>query len=91
MQSRRDEGDASEIDIPTNIRDLEELASHEVDKVFSKFRKRIQIEPEQVLRYHKQGEPLWVSSENIPLPNEIPACSCGAARRFEFQVNYNYY
>uniref|UniRef100_A0A2L2Y6Z8 Programmed cell death protein 2 n=1 Tax=Parasteatoda tepidariorum TaxID=114398 RepID=A0A2L2Y6Z8_PARTP len=56
------------------------------DKAFNKFQKRVKLEPEQVLRYQKGGVPLWVSSENVPSENDIPNCSCGAKRHFEFQV-----
>ncbi|XP_035220619.1 programmed cell death protein 2-like [Stegodyphus dumicola] len=56
------------------------------DKAFNKFQKRIKIEPEQVLRYQRRGEPLWVSSEHVPSEKDIPVCSCGAKRAFEFQV-----
>ena len=40
----------------------------------------------QVLRYCKGGEPLWVSSEHQAKLEDIPDCSCGAPRQFEFQV-----
>lgn len=54
------------------------------DKYFTKFKKRIAGEPEQVLRYHRGGEPLWISSA---LPSDIPPCDlCGSRRVFEFQA-----
>ncbi|GFW32474.1 programmed cell death protein 2 [Trichonephila clavipes] len=56
------------------------------DKAFNKFQKRIKLEPEQVLRYQKGGIPLWVSAEHVPSEKDIPNCSCGAKRIFEFQV-----
>ncbi|KAF8771858.1 programmed cell death protein 2-like [Argiope bruennichi] len=56
------------------------------DKAFNKFRKRISLEPEQVLRYERGGTPLWVSAEHVPSPKDIPNCICGAKRTFEFQV-----
>ena len=28
-----------------------------------------------------------VSGENVPRPQDLPKCSCGAARIFEFQVH----
>ena len=40
----------------------------------------------QVLRYHQNGEPLWVSDEGKPSEADIPLCECGSERVFEFQV-----
>ncbi|NWY01077.1 PDCD2 protein, partial [Nothoprocta ornata] len=68
---------------------LEAMAKHETedDKIFRKFKERIAVEPEQIIRYCRGGEgPLWVSSENIPEEKDIPNCSCGAKRIFEFQI-----
>ncbi|XP_003969537.1 programmed cell death protein 2 isoform X1 [Takifugu rubripes] len=68
--------------------DLEEVAMHETEdnKVFQQFKKKIASEPHQVLRYSRGGSPLWVSSQHIPSDNDIPLCTCGAPRCFEFQV-----
>ncbi|KAM9765125.1 programmed cell death protein 2 isoform 1-T1 [Menidia menidia] len=68
--------------------DLEEMAMHETEdnKVFQRFRKKIAPEPHQVIRYSRGGSPLWVSSQHIPVDEDIPACTCGAKRTFEFQV-----
>ncbi|KAK0149521.1 Programmed cell death protein 2 [Merluccius polli] len=68
--------------------DLEEMAMHETEdsKVFQQFRKRTAAEPHQVLRYSRDGCPLWVSSQHIPSDQDIPSCTCGAKRSFEFQV-----
>ncbi|KAM3876963.1 programmed cell death protein 2 [Diretmus argenteus] len=68
--------------------DLEEMAMHETEdtKVFQRFKKRIAPEPHQVLRYSRGGSPLWVSSQHIPSDQDIPPCTCGAKRIFEFQV-----
>lgn len=68
--------------------DLEKMATSETedDKIFFKFKKRIQHEPEQVLRYQLGGDPLFVSSIGIPSTDDIPKCSCAAPRQFEFQV-----
>ncbi|KAJ7342214.1 hypothetical protein JRQ81_009676 [Phrynocephalus forsythii] len=68
---------------------LEAMAKHETqdDKIFQKFKQRISLEPEQIIRYCRGGEgPLWISGENIPQEIDIPDCSCGAKRTFEFQV-----
>ncbi|XP_054625612.1 programmed cell death protein 2 isoform X2 [Dunckerocampus dactyliophorus] len=68
--------------------DLEEMAMHETEehKVFQHFKRKIAPEPHQVLRYSRGGSPLWVSSQHIPSDTDIPACTCGAKRTFEFQV-----
>ncbi|KAF7669380.1 hypothetical protein LDENG_00193130 [Lucifuga dentata] len=68
--------------------DLEEMAMHETEdnKVFQRFKKKIAPEPHQVVRYSRGGSPLWVSSQHIPSDKDIPSCTCGAKRIFEFQV-----
>uniref|UniRef100_A0A3P8S9I9 Programmed cell death 2 n=1 Tax=Amphiprion percula TaxID=161767 RepID=A0A3P8S9I9_AMPPE len=68
--------------------DLEEMAMHETEdnKVFQRFKKKISPEPHQVLRYSRGGSPLWVSSQHIPSDADIPPCTCGVKRTFEFQV-----
>ncbi|XP_059179842.1 programmed cell death protein 2 [Centropristis striata] len=68
--------------------DLEEMAMHETEdnKVFQRFKKRIAPEPHQVVRYSREGSPLWVSSQHIPSDQDIPPCICGTKRTFEFQV-----
>lgn len=68
--------------------DLEEMALHETedDKVFQRFKKKVASEPHQVIRYSRGGRPLWVSLKHVPSEEEIPPCSCGAKRTFEFQV-----
>lgn len=65
--------------------DLQSHAAVDEDKVFAHFRKRIGANPEQVLRYDRGGEPLWVAAE--PKPTEIPPCEfCNGPRQFEFQI-----
>ncbi|CAL1603920.1 unnamed protein product [Knipowitschia caucasica] len=68
--------------------ELDEMALHESEemKVFQRFKERIAPEPEQVVRYNRGGAPLWVSAKSIPTEEDIPACSCGSKRIFEFQV-----
>ncbi|XP_029946749.1 programmed cell death protein 2 isoform X1 [Salarias fasciatus] len=68
--------------------DLEEMAMHETEdnEMFQRFKKKIAPEPHQVVRYSRGGSPLWVSSQHIPSDEDIPACTCGAKRSFEFQV-----
>ncbi|KAL5015922.1 hypothetical protein ScPMuIL_005511 [Solemya velum] len=72
----------------SDMDDLDKMAasSADGDKLFMKFREKISEEPEQVLRYDKGQEPIWVSSENIPTETDVPPCVCGAPRQFEFQV-----
>ncbi|KFP07471.1 Programmed cell death protein 2, partial [Calypte anna] len=68
---------------------LEAMAKHETeeDKIFQMFKERVAAEPEQIIRYCRGGEgPVWVSGENIPEEKDIPNCSCGAKRIFEFQI-----
>eukprot|EP00062_Callorhinchus_milii_P009737 gi/632953986/ref/XP_007892720.1/ PREDICTED: programmed cell death protein 2 [Callorhinchus milii] len=69
-------------------KELEAMAKHETkeDKIFDIFKKKIALAPDQVLRYCRGGSPLWVSGENIPKDTDIPNCSCGAKRIFEFQI-----
>uniref|UniRef100_A0A3Q3WXJ0 MYND-type domain-containing protein n=1 Tax=Mola mola TaxID=94237 RepID=A0A3Q3WXJ0_MOLML len=68
--------------------ELPEMAMHDTEdnKVFQRFKKKIAPEPHQVLRYSRGGHPLWVSSRHIPSDHDIPPCTCGAQRTFEFQV-----
>lgn len=66
----------------------EELQSHadiKEDKAFSRFKKTVDKNPDQVLRYDRGGEPLWIAAE--PKPSSVPNCEyCGSERRFEFQI-----
>ncbi|KAG0717103.1 Programmed cell death protein 2 [Chionoecetes opilio] len=65
--------------------DLVNMATKETDKQFQKFRTRIKDYPDQILRYDRGGEPLWVSSSDKG--TQVPDCpACGAPRQFEFQV-----
>ncbi|XP_050732463.1 programmed cell death protein 2-like isoform X2 [Eriocheir sinensis] len=65
--------------------DLINMAAKETDQQFQKFRTRIKNYPDQVLRYDRGNEPLWVSSNNKV--TQVPDCpGCGAPRQFEFQV-----
>ncbi|KAK2489211.1 hypothetical protein MC885_012567 [Smutsia gigantea] len=68
--------------------ELDSTAKHESreDKIFQKFKSKIALEPEQILRYGRGIAPVWISGENIPQEKDIPDCPCGAKRVFEFQV-----
>jgi len=57
------------------------------DKVFSAFMRRIKRESEQILRYERGGECLWVGDGHNELAKSVVRCPlCGDARAFEFQV-----
>lgn len=64
--------------------ELDAHATSDEDKVFSKFKKRVAENPEQILRYERNGTPLWIAAE--PVPETLPNCACGASRQFEFQI-----
>lgn len=58
------------------------------DNVFNEFKKRIDNEKQQVLRYERKGEPLWITDKNIPKCETVQNCQlCGSKRIFEFQVS----
>ncbi|XP_069463029.1 programmed cell death protein 2 [Ambystoma mexicanum] len=67
---------------------LQAMAKKETkeDKIFECFKNKIASAPKQVLRYCRGGDPIWISCEHIPQETDIPNCSCGAKRIFEFQV-----
>ncbi|KAF5302831.1 hypothetical protein FQA39_LY02011 [Lamprigera yunnana] len=65
--------------------DIEAHASVDQDIAFSRFRKRIARNSDQVLRYERDGTPLWIAID--PKPLQIPDCEyCNAPRQFEFQI-----
>nr|XP_036876834.1 programmed cell death protein 2 isoform X2 [Manis javanica] len=68
--------------------ELDSTAKHESreDKIFQKFKSKVALEPEQILRYGRGIAPIWISGENVPQEKDIPDCPCGAKRIFEFQV-----
>lgn len=67
--------------------DLMKMAFSEEDKIFSEFKSRISADPDQILRYEKDGVPLWISKDGVPKEGDIPPCKyCGGERTFEFQV-----
>ena len=58
-----------------------------LDKLYKKFQKTTKVSPDQVIRYQRFGDPLWISMKNRPNSNDIPVCEqCGATRHFEFQI-----
>ncbi|XP_067629668.1 programmed cell death protein 2 isoform X2 [Eurosta solidaginis] len=72
--------------------ELEKYANESMsadDKVFRKFKKDVDEEPEQILRYKRGGNPLWIADvkQTILQQLQIPNCElCGGARQFEFQI-----
>lgn len=80
----------SQDDSLANVPDAEfEKYSNELDndKVFNKFRKKISNDPEQVVRFQRNGQSLWITTLNQPNDADIPACNnCKEPRIFEFQV-----
>lgn len=70
-----------------NEKELEQYATKiPEDKIFNKFSKRVSRHPDQVLRYDRDGAPLWITNtNNISL--QVPNCEyCNGERQFEFQV-----
>ncbi|VDN04736.1 unnamed protein product [Thelazia callipaeda] len=70
-----------------NKGDLEMAESpSEKDIAFKRFNKIVALNPEQVLRYSRGGEPLLATDHALP-PHAIPPCSlCGSERQFELQL-----
>ncbi|KFQ23141.1 Programmed cell death protein 2-like, partial [Mesitornis unicolor] len=57
------------------------------DRTFHKFMKRISVCQEQILRYSRGGQPLFITCPPANIDQGIPACSnCGSNRIFEFQL-----
>lgn len=66
-------------------KELEAHSCVKVDKAFSIFKKCIEAEPEQIIRYDRGGWPLLIA--NNPRPENVPACEyCGSDRQFEFEI-----
>jgi len=88
------ENDQVEVEklVKNNLPSLQEIESKELsqylnnqkkDVNFEKFRKTIKQDPDQVIRYCRDGDPILSSSKNLP---EVDKCECGSERRFEFQI-----
>lgn len=62
--------------------------SIEEDVTFNKFKKRIQKYQDQVVRFNRGENPLWISNKNVLNIEDIPKCEqCQSNRVFEFQVS----
>jgi len=69
-----------------SVEHLEAMAKA-ADKDFKLFRRRLEQNPEQVLRYQRGGVPLWADRVNTPQEEDITKCPlCGGPRIFEFQI-----
>eukprot|EP00993_Chasmostoma_nieuportense_P002537 NODE_3323_length_989_cov_63.096288_g3177_i0.p1 GENE.NODE_3323_length_989_cov_63.096288_g3177_i0~~NODE_3323_length_989_cov_63.096288_g3177_i0.p1 ORF type:complete len:310 (+),score=66.63 NODE_3323_length_989_cov_63.096288_g3177_i0:76-930(+) len=68
-------------------KDLEELGIDEakMDLVFFHFQERLSRSPQQVIRWGRGGQPLWISKHQCS-PTVPPCSGCGATRLFELQV-----
>ncbi|KAG7199397.1 hypothetical protein KM043_014028 [Ampulex compressa] len=65
--------------------ELLSIANTKDDETFLQFRSRIDEYPDQVLRYEKGGEILYISSANKI--EHIPRClHCNSERQYEFQI-----
>lgn len=73
--------------VPMNDEKVED-SGVDVDSAFLVFQRRMQKNPDQIIRYERDGEPLLVSDLGKPdKTRDIPECGqCGATREFEFQV-----
>ena len=59
----------------------------EMDRNFKRFQKVVKCAPDQVIRYQRLGNPLWISTKEVLKEEEIPCCEiCGSKRVFEFQI-----
>ncbi|KAH8396884.1 hypothetical protein KR215_005970 [Drosophila sulfurigaster] len=60
------------------------------DKAFKEFRKQTAAEPEQIVRYKRSGEPLWISDVESTIGAQLqalPNCRhCQGSLQFEFQI-----
>lgn len=71
-------------DIPEEV--LENFASVKEDKFLKHFKERLKVCPNQVVRYDRGGEPLWIAAPNLK-EDDIPNCDiCSGPRKFEFQI-----
>lgn len=67
--------------------DLMQFAGTTKDPVFSKFQKRVNRHKDQVLRYDRGGDPLWISDRYTLKSDKVPNCDlCNSRRIFEFQI-----
>lgn len=60
------------------------------DKAFKQFKKQTAAEPEQIVRYNRGGEPLWIANSANTIESQLqklPSCiHCQGPLQFEFQI-----
>ena len=75
-----------------SVEDLEDCSTEPEDQVtedknWKRWQKVVKCEKDQVIRYQRTGNPLWISANNVPGEDQIPKCEyCGSKRVFEFQI-----
>jgi pre-rRNA-processing protein TSR4 len=66
---------------------LGRLAPREKDMQFRRFRKRVSANPSQIIRFERNGEPLWIQTAHQCSLKSVPPCEhCGSNRVFECQL-----
>ncbi|XP_075996602.1 programmed cell death protein 2-like [Genypterus blacodes] len=69
------------------VEKYEKTKARHGDAVFSRFMKKISLCPEQILRYCRGGEPLFISEPPPGWAQGVSACgACGGSRTFELQL-----
>ncbi len=82
-------GAVGTVDQTADVKDMEASAvKDDRDENFVKFQETTDKAPDQVVRYWRNGQPLWISTKNIPdQRKDIAKCElCGSRRIFEFQI-----
>lgn len=65
----------------------EKMKAQHGDAIFSRFMKKIAVCPQQILRYCRGGEPLFISEPPAHLAAAVTPCgSCGGPRTLELQL-----
>lgn len=94
--STNDQEEIAKLNLPENIGTMQDVSESELaqftnvqeDVTFGRFKKRIEQQQDQVLRYDRGGEPLWISSKNCLDSDNVEKCElCNGPRVFEFQVS----
>lgn len=65
----------------------EKIRARHGDAVFSRFMKKISLCPQQIMRYCRGGQPLFISEPPSNMAQLVLPCgSCGGSRTFELQL-----